>query len=627
MLMLDLWKKQPGEYFCISTKSITGKWEEKFIRRGEWDRAKRIVRENMDKDLYMCPHGFSQPKRRKGFAVDPKMLYADLDEADPRDLILKPTIAIESSPGRFVGYWLTKQPADETLNRRMSYSIEADKSGWDRTQVLRIPNTRNYKYDSTPRVRILWTDGPIYDVDQLEKEIPTIAELQVDEGTIDEEAVELFKKYEEKMSSWARREVFRQEVTHGKRSEVIWKLNNHLLEAGMTREEAFKLLWISPWNKFRERRGGADQLWKELDKALAAHMRNFKVDIDQQEEEKGWTPLSVSMAEIEPEEIEWIIPGMIARKELTIVEGDPGLGKSYFVQMVAGCICDGKILPFFGDYKATQGKVAYFDTENTSRTVTKPRLLENGVMHLENYFQEETGFSVDEEDRWNLVIEQISHLKPELVVFDTINTYIGSTDTYRSSETQQAMGYFKEIATRFNCAVVVLRHLTKGSKTSALYRGQGSIAFTGAARIVATVGRDPEDPETRVVACTKNNISMPFKSFTYTIEGLPDTLKRKNRSKLVWGEESSLRSDDILTPAEKKPDSPDRIMEKTTDWLKNLLESKGKVDQEEVYAKGETRSFTKATIRRAAEKLEVDRHQSGRGSKKKVVWSLLYTDA
>ena len=99
------------------------------------------------------------------------------------------------------------------------------------------------------------------------------------------------------------------------------------------------------------------------------------------------------------------------------------------------------------------------------------------------------------------------------------------------------MGYFKKLATRFECCVVVLRHLTKGGKDKALYRGQGSIAFTGAARIVITVGQSPDDAETRVVACTKNNISEHFRSFTYRIDGLPDTLTRTNRSVLTWGEE------------------------------------------------------------------------------------------
>lgn len=615
MLMIDLWEGQKGQYFCISTKSLTGRWKDHFIRRGRWADAKNLINENLDKDLYMCPHGFTTTKRLKECSVDPCLLYADLDECDPRTLSLKPTVAIESSPGRFVGYWYTDRPATEELNRRLAYMIGADISGWDRTQVLRIPNTRNYKYPSKPRVKILWTDGPTYEVDTLEKLIPEIRSVRGE--NLEEEAAKIYKLYETKLSRWARRELFNKNVIPGKRSEVLWKLHNALLEAGMTRDESFKVLWVSPWNKFKERRNGADQLWRELDKALDQHFQGFKAD--DTSEDRKWNPLPVPISEVQTENINWLIPGIIARKELTIFEGDPGLGKSYLVQMIAGLICDGKHIPPLPKYLAPKGRVCYFDTENTASTVTKARLEENGIENLQNYFQGEEPFSIDEEERWAIVVDRIEQLKPELVVFDTVNTYIGGTDTYRSSETQQAMSYFKEIAVRFNCGVVILRHLTKGGKDKALYRGQGSIAFTGAARIVATVGRSPDDDDVRVVACTKNNISAPFKSFTYTIEGLPDTLKRTNRSKLVWGEIVDYDSDDILAaPAKEK----NQDKENAVKWLRETLENLGRVEFSKLLKMAEARSLTKSVLNRAGDTLGVVKDVDGFGKQRSSWWSL-----
>lgn len=633
MLMLKMWKKQEGDFFCICTRSLTGQWKEHFIPKGEWSKAKELVQNNIDKDLYMCPHGFTDAQRRKDKSVDPKLLYADLDECDPRDLEFRPTIAIESSPGRYVGYWETDRPASEELNQRMTYAIEADVSGWDRTQVLRIPNTRNFKYSSSPRVRIMWVDGPTYKIDDLEKMLPSLAKLAIDNEELDEEAGAIFKKYEEQLTPWARKELMREEVTHGKRSEVIWKLGNQMIEAGMTREEAFKLLWTCAWNKFRERRDGADQLWRELDKAVSGHMLKKgeaargkqKTDLEDHEDTE-WDPKLVSMADVEIENIHWLVPGILAKKEMTIVEGDPGLGKSYFVQMIAGLICDGKRFELTQRYKPEQGVIVYFDMENTSSTVTKPRLVENGVEKLSNYFQSEESFSIDQEDRWEKMVEVVERMKPKLIVFDTINTYIGGADTYRSSETQQAMGLFKELAVRFDCSVVVLRHLTKGGggKDKALYRGQGSIAFTGAARIVATVGRDPEDQNVRVVACTKNNISTPFRSFSYTIEGLPDTIARKNRSRLVWGEFTEYSSDDILkAPSEDQPMS-NKQLEQCMDWLKEILNENGRMESKELYVLAENRNWSKSTVNRAAERIEVDKRVKGRGKERTSYWSLKF---
>lgn len=615
MLITDLWRAQPGQWFCVSTKSLSGAWKDHFIRRGNWRELKDLINDNQDKNLYMCPHGFARPHRVKEHSVDPNLLYADLDSADPTKLSLRPTIAIESSPGRFVGYWYTDKPASEDLNRRLAYQIGADTSGWDRTQVLRIPGTRNYKYPSKPRVRILWSDGPHYEVDKLEKMIPATKSTVGED--IEEEAAKVYKAYEKKLSRWARGELFNKNVIPGKRSEVLWKLHNSCIEAGMTRDEAFKVLWVSPWNKFRERRGGTEQLWRELDKALDQHFSGFKAD--DRTEDRVWNPLPAPISEIEAENIEWLIPGLIARKEMTIVEGDPGLGKSYLVQMIAGLVCDGKAIPCFPKYKPPKGRVVYFDTENTASTVTKNRLVENEVENLMNYYQGEEGFSIDDEERWSTVIERIEQLRPELVVFDTINTYIGMTDTYRSSETQQAMSYFKEIAVRFNCGVVVLRHLTKGGKDKAIYRGQGSIAFTGAARIVATVGRAPDDEDLRVVACTKNNISSPFQSFGYTIQGLPDTLKRTNRSKLIWGDVVDLSSDEILQ-APGKTKNNDK--ENAAKWLKLTLEEEGRMEQGKLYRMADSRSISKAMLNRAADELGILKDDDNSGRRRVVWWSL-----
>ena len=101
------------------------------------------------KNVYWCPHGFSKPRRKKQYAVLPALLWSDMDEAHP-NLQFKPTIAIESSPDRYVGIWECDATVSEGLNRRLTYHIGADKGGWDLTQVLRTPGTLNYKYDPPP---------------------------------------------------------------------------------------------------------------------------------------------------------------------------------------------------------------------------------------------------------------------------------------------------------------------------------------------------------------------------------------------------------------------------------------------------------------------------------------------
>lgn len=616
LLIHQVWKRQPGQYFCISTKSASGKWKDNWFKRTELKNIAEFIGDNLDKNIYWCPHGFTQPTRQKEFAVAPRMLYSDLDEADPRKLDLKPTIAIESSPGRYVGLWETDEPAEEQLNRRLSYSIGADVSGWDLTQVLRVPNTRNYKYHTTPRVRIMWHDGPTYEISRLERMIPKLKNVMGED--LDNNAARVFKRYEKKMPHWLRKELLHGKPEPGKRSEVLWKLQNEMLEIGMSREEAFDLLWTCPWNKFRNRRDGVDQLWRELDKSLEQHFAGYKKDAPNDDDPLAFNPLPRSMADVVMRNINWIVPGLFARGEVTIVEGDPGLGKSYFMQIAAGYICDGKALPSETPYEPIQGRIAYFDTENTADTVTKLRLIENGIETLDNYWQGEEPFSIDDEEKWNRVAEILEDFRPTLVVFDTINIYIGGADTYRSSETQQALANFKQLGARFNCSVVLLRHLTKSSKEKALYRGQGSIAFTGLARIVLTVGLHPEDQDVRVVACTKNNIGPKIKSFTFRIDALPDTAKTRNRSKFTWGDFVDLTADDIVSVAPIK----NKDGESAVKWLKEQLERKDRIEQGRVEKMASARSFSKDVINRAADQLGVVRTARGEGHSRQIFWSM-----
>jgi len=137
----------------------------------------------------------------------------------------------------------------------------------------------------------------------------------------------------------------------------------------------------------------------------------------------------------------------------------------------------------------------------------------------------------------------------------------------------------------------------------ALYRGQGSIAFAGFARVVITVGNHPEEEDTRVLAVTKINVARAPKALTFTIEELPDTLQRSDRSRFVWGEFVDLTADQILAPVERgEGDGLDAV----ADWLREAL-SDGPVDLPTLLRMGESRSFTERILTRAGNQVGVTR--------------------
>lgn len=622
-IVRSIWLKSRGNYFCVSTKSKSGKWKDHFFTRKEISKALKFIKGRAeDYNVYMCPHSFSKPKRLREFSIDPLCFYADLDECDPNKLDIKPTIVIQSSPGRYVGYWLTDEPVPEELNRRMSYYIGADNSGWDRSQVLRIPGTLNLKYKETPLVKVLWRDGPIYEVKRLNKLIPGVSD---DTGReVGGEATEIYDSYEKDLPRWVRKELTNPRVQKGKRSEVLWKLINELLEVGMSKEEVFTLLWDNDWNKHAARRGGERQLSREIDKALGHHVggsKKLKLKKSNKADNKGPTEQRfhiVTMDKIEEEEVDWIIERMMARGQTTIWEGDPGVGKSYLLMWLAIHFCDGKRLPWEGrSIHRKPLRVLYADMENSAGSVTKVRLTDNGIEKPENYYQCVEPFSVDDEESITAFEEQVLKVfKPDVVVIDPVNLYIGSADTYRASETQQALQVLKELSERYGFSLNIVRHLNKSGAGKALYAGNGSIAFAGVARIIATVGWHPEEADVRVVACTKNNLSPFFGSIGYTIEALPDTIKRKDRSRLVYEGSVDYSSDDIVGTSNTKDESTKAI---AMDLIREMLEEGEEVNYHSLLKNADTRSISETSIRKAAAELGLTKVTRGRGVKRKTL--------
>jgi hypothetical protein len=610
MLVTRIWQHQPGKYFCISTKSGTGAWKDHFFTRSEFKNIAKFLSEHSDRDIYFCPSGLKSPSRKKEEAVLPNLLWADLDEADPRQIKPKPTIAFESSPDRYVGLWLIDKPMSADLNRRLTYAVGADKSGWDLTQVLRFPGTVNYKYAATPKVRILWSDGESYRLADIEKMLPS----SKDAGSSDDNvASEIYKRIEKKLADWARRAILTTNAT-GDRSEMLWKLECHMIEKGCTREETFTVLWNTAWNKFRDRAGGEDQMRHELDKII-----NKKVSPPP--DSNGHRIIVRSMDEVEEEKIDWLYYPYLARGELTLLEGDPGLGKSYMLQMISAHICDGRPLPCVKKMPPCQGKVLYFDLENSAGTVTKQRLISNGIAHLENYIQCEEPFSIDDEEAMNEVYGHMERHRPVLVAFDTVNTYLGGADMYKGHEAQKMLVRFRNLAKRFNCAVVAVRHLTKSTKERALYRGQGSIAFAGIARIIMAVGQDPEDPDTRVMAVSKINFAKVPRSLRFNIDVLPDTLKEQDRSRFVWGDFGDHTADDILAAPEKTNSNKEDAKEFLVDQLNGH-----EVDFDKLRNMATSRGIPERTLQRVATSIGVVKKVIGFGKARHSLWSMPPSD-
>ena len=144
----------------------------------EWVRLEA----GLGRELYQCGHLVVRPRRRKEDAARLSCLYADIDHSDLVAGMLEPTLLVESSPGRLQAYWRLTRPVSpvvgEELNRRLAQALHADPSGWDLTQLLRVPGTRNHKYAEAPVVRVLSQSSARYDPNVFAVHLPQVSDRQ-----------------------------------------------------------------------------------------------------------------------------------------------------------------------------------------------------------------------------------------------------------------------------------------------------------------------------------------------------------------------------------------------------------------------------------------------------------------
>jgi hypothetical protein len=275
-LITDIWNSQAGAYGYLSLKYRDGRWADHAFKRhvhqfkgiADWIDAHR------SENVYWCPHLFSAAHRREEYAMPSQYAWVDNDEVDPRRLRPRPTIAIQTSPGRFQTlYWFDK-PLLKQLRKGLNDHVGGDSGGWMLTKVLRVPGTKNFKYDPPARVKLLWCDGPRhYRNDWVKYEVEDVVDEVM--GDVGERPVgdadAILKKYRVDRSLLITC-VPPRDGRPGQRSDVIWKIAISLVEARASREEVGAAVYGSA--SFRSKWGrNLKRLWAEVDAAFAKAKR------------------------------------------------------------------------------------------------------------------------------------------------------------------------------------------------------------------------------------------------------------------------------------------------------------------------------------------------------------------
>ena len=270
-------------YICVARLDRKKKFAEDFFfypdqlnEMHEW-----IERHIFSNNLYFCPQLLETPSRRKTSVQTTPCLWADLDEADPTSITPIPSVVLESSTGRYQGFWPLKTAIDpfqaENYSRRIAYAYSqfgADISGWDLTQLLRIPLTLNFKYEQpahVPIVQILELDDEhhfsLADFDHL-AQVPGHEYLDVDlpEDLPQEEASDILERHRQDLPDGVWR-LYSMQPSDGDWSAALWNLECLLFEGGLTREEAYIVCKEAACNKFKRDGRSDTYLWKDICRA------------------------------------------------------------------------------------------------------------------------------------------------------------------------------------------------------------------------------------------------------------------------------------------------------------------------------------------------------------------------
>lgn len=267
-------------YIGVATKKKRGGFEQEFFPYPDnLSRLLEWVNQNlMTGDLYFCSQLFNRAKRSKEDAKICPNIWADLDAVDPALVHPKPSFLIETSPARYQALWLldpaVDPPQGEDAARRTTYANNADSSGWDLTQLLRIPLTYNFKYPTTEAiVTIVDANNTHYKVEEF-LELPEVPEFVGTDKPFPGASLngmtaqQVLEKHSYKLlpgvfslfsltpdSDW---------------SKPLWALQCLLLEAGLSLEETFVVCWEAACNKYERDDRSRAELWREICKSQVA---------------------------------------------------------------------------------------------------------------------------------------------------------------------------------------------------------------------------------------------------------------------------------------------------------------------------------------------------------------------
>lgn len=319
----------------------------------------------------------------------------------------------------------------------------------------------------------------------------------------------------------------------------------------------------------------------------------------------GPQPLpTVRLADVMPESVCWLWPGRIPLGKLSVLDGDPGLGKSTLTLAIIAAVTGGPPLP--GEQTGAPPRAAILaSVEDGLADTIRPRLDAAGAdltrVHAVPLAQ---GLRIPD-DVERLAATARRDGAAVLVIDPLMAVLSASHNSHRDQDVRGALAPLAVMAEDTGCAVLIVRHLNKGGQgSSALYRGGGSIAIAGAARSVLLLGQDPAEEGVRILARTKCNLAPPVPSLRLRL------VQAGEVARIEWAGESELGADDLLQERRQETTEERSALKEAEGVLHSIL-AHGPVPSKEVEEQAKEVGVSARTLRRARKAIGVRVRREG----------------
>ena len=322
------------------------------------------------------------------------------------------------------------------------------------------------------------------------------------------------------------------------------------------------------------------------------------------ESEKKAVPM-IRMSEVQQTEVEWFWHPYIPFGKLTIIQGNPGEGKTFFAMQLAAACTNRKFLPQMEPFEPFN--MIFQTAEDGLGDTVKPRLL-SAEADLERVLVID-----DANNPLTLADERIENAIREnharLVIIDPLQAFLGANvDMNRANEVRPIFRRLADVAQATNCAIVMIGHLNKAAGSQSTYRGLGSIDITAVVRSLLFIGKVKTDPTTRVIVHEKSSLAPPGQSLAFSLG---------DEKGFRWIGAYDISAEDLLAGGEGN--KTELKQEQAVKLIDEFLSEGRKVSIAEINKEAAERGISERTVRLARNSMG-DKIASERQGKDWWIW-------